>query len=261
MSMRNPRERANICGAVAWALVYAFASIAVGMATTRILGLPAWITPAMAFNNTTSLPLLLVTSLATTGVLAPIAGDDVGGAINRVKSYFLVNSMVSNTLTFGLGPLLIGRYQDGEDGYCNEVADCEADEETSLLPRSAASSATATESRLRSAFSALPSRAQTIFSSLAVFVTPPLLGAILAVVVGLVPALHRVFFANMQDGGWLHAWLTSSIKNVGELFVALQMFIVGGELYKSFDGKERVGKIPTMGLVLLFAVRFVLWPV
>lgn len=229
------------------------------MAATRILGLPAWIAPAMAFNNTTSLPLLLVTSLATTGVLAPIAGDDVGGAINRVKSYFLVNSMVSNTLTFGLGPLLIGRYQD-EDGYHDEVADGEADEETSLLPRSAASSRTASESRLRSAFRALPLRVQTIFSSLAVFVTPPLLGAILAVVVGLVPALHRVFFADMQHGGWLHAWFTSSIKNVGELFVALQMFIVGGELYKSFDGKERVGKIPTMGLVLLFTVRFVLWP-
>lgn len=132
-----------------------------------------------------------------------------------MKSYFLVNSMVSNTLTFGLGPLLIGRYQDGEDGYRNEVADCE---ETSPPPRSAASGRTAAESRLRSAFRALPPRAQTIFSSLAVFVTPPLLGAILAVVVWLVPALHRVFFANMQDGGWLHAWLTSSIKNVGELF-------------------------------------------
>lgn len=36
--------------------------------------------------------------------------------------------------------------------------------------------------------------------------------------------------------------------------VALQIFIVEGELYKSFDGKERVGKIPTMGLALLFAV-------
>lgn len=230
------------------------------MAATRILGLPAWITPAMAFNNTTSLPLLLVTSLAATGVLTPITGDDVGGAINRVKSYFLVNSMVSNTLTFSLGPLLIGRYQDDEEGYRDEVADGEADEETSLLPRSVASSRTVTESRLGSAFRALPSRAQTIFLSLAAFTTPPLLGAILAVVVGLTPALHRAFFADMHNGGWLHAWLTSSIKNVGELFVALQMFIVGSELYKSFDGKERVGRIPTVGLVLLFTVRFVLWP-
>lgn len=89
---------------------------------------------------------------------------------------------------------------------------------------------------------------------------PSLLGAILAVIVGLVPKLHRVFFADMQDGGWLHAWLTSSIKNVGELFTALQMFVVGSELYKSMDGKEKVGRIPKMGLGLLFAVRFLVWP-
>lgn len=62
----------------------------------------------MAFNNSTSLPLLLVTSLAATDLLMPLTGDDVYGAINRVKSYFLVNSMVSNTLTFVLRPLLIG---------------------------------------------------------------------------------------------------------------------------------------------------------
>lgn len=62
----------------------------------------------MAFNNSTSLPLLLVMSLAATDLLMPLTGGGVSGAINRVKSYFLVNSMVSNTLTSVLGPLLIG---------------------------------------------------------------------------------------------------------------------------------------------------------
>lgn len=90
--------------------------------------------------------------------------------------------------------------------------------------------------------------------------TPSVIGAILAVVVGLTTALHRAFFADMQNGGWLHAWLTSSVKNVGELFTALQMFILGSELYKSMDGREKVGRIPKVGLGLLFAVRFVLWP-
>lgn len=227
----------------------------------KILGLPLWITPAMAFNNSTSLPLLLVTSLAATDLLVPLTGDDINGAINRVKSYFLVNSMVSNTLTFVLGPLLIGGYQDvGVEGDPGEATDDEADEESSLLPQPVASGREAAEGRFGSTFRALPACARIIFSSLAATATPSLIGAILAVVVGLTPALHRAFFADMQNGGWLHAWLTSSIKNVGELFTALQMFIVGSELYKSMDGREKVGRVPKVGLGLLFVVRFVLWP-
>lgn len=50
----------------------------------------------------------------------------------------------------------------------------------------------------------------------------------------------------MQDGGWLHAWLTSSMKSIGELFTALQMFVVWSELYKSMDGREKMERIPKM---------------
>lgn len=79
----------------------------------------------MTFNNSTSLPLPLVTLLAATG------------SINRVKSYFLVNSMVSNTLTFVLGPMLM---DGGQDGGGDRVPSWwkylgEADEGTSLLLR------------------------------------------------------------------------------------------------------------------------------
>lgn len=46
-----PYQNNDTCGIVVWALTYAFASIAVVMAVTKLLGLPEWITPKMAFNN------------------------------------------------------------------------------------------------------------------------------------------------------------------------------------------------------------------
>lgn len=215
----------------------------------------------MAFNNTTSLPLLLVTSLATTGILKPLIGEESGDAVERAKSFFLINSMVSNTLTFALGPRLMDRQESGDDGEgAGEDAEGEADEETALLPRPVANEGAKAGKKIAKVFHKLPESLQRFLADVAWVVNPPFQGAILAVVVGLVPALHRAFFADMEDGGWLRAWLTSSIKNVGELFTALQMFVVGGELYKSLDGKEVVGRIPKMGLGVLFAVRFLVWP-
>lgn len=63
----------------------------------------------MVFNNTTSLPLLLIQSLKQTQVLDAIliAGESGSKAMDRAESYFLVNAMVSNSLTFALGPTLL----------------------------------------------------------------------------------------------------------------------------------------------------------
>jgi hypothetical protein len=81
---------------------------------TKFLNLPQWVTPALSFNNTTSLPLLLVQSLQSTGILDSL--DASSDTIDRAKSYFLVNAMVSNSLTFALGPrLLNGQNEDSPD--------------------------------------------------------------------------------------------------------------------------------------------------
>lgn len=234
----------------------------IGMLVTKLFKLPAWTTPAMAFNNTTSLPLLLVTSLATTGILKPLIGTDADDAVDRAKSFFLINSMVSNTLTFALGPRLMDgdKKEDEEEDRHNDNEEEEPDESTSLLPHPVAAEGVKAQSKLRSAFHWLPPWVQSCLATAASKINPPLQGAILAVVIGLVPFLHKAFFAKMEEGGWLHAWLTTSIKNVGELFTALQMFVVGGELYKGLDGEEEVGRIPKVGLGLVFAVRFLVWP-
>ena len=77
---------------------------------TRFFKLPSWVTPAISFNNTTALPLLLIESLASTGILDQLLASDndtVDAALMRAQSYFLVNAMIGDTLTFAMGPKLL----------------------------------------------------------------------------------------------------------------------------------------------------------
>jgi hypothetical protein len=87
-----------------------------GVFVARAFKLPAWATPALAFNNTTSRPLLLIQSLDATGILNSIlTGDSNSTAIDKAKSHFLVNSMVSNSLTFALSPRLLRPHDEDAD--------------------------------------------------------------------------------------------------------------------------------------------------
>ena len=84
-----------------------------GWLMTRFFKFPSWVTPAISFNNTTALPLLLIESLASTGILDQLLAsetDTVDAALMRAQSYFLVNAMIGDTLTFAMGPKLL----DGE---------------------------------------------------------------------------------------------------------------------------------------------------
>ena len=78
---------------IVWALFYNFSSMLLGWGITRVFNMPEWVTPAIAFNNTTSLPLLLVQSLDATGILSSI--DSSSDVIDRAKSFFLVNACVA----------------------------------------------------------------------------------------------------------------------------------------------------------------------
>jgi auxin efflux carrier family protein len=88
---------------------------------TWLFRFPNWVTPAVAFNNTTSLPLLLIHALGRTGILSRLIisdSDSSADALKRADSYFLVASVVSNSFTSALTPGLMGGwevYQDDED--------------------------------------------------------------------------------------------------------------------------------------------------
>lgn len=109
-----------------WGLFYALSSMLLGWFVARFFKFPSWVTPAISFNNTTALPLLLIESLASTGILDELLASDtdtVDAALMRAQSYFLVNAIIGDALTFAIGPKLL----DGE--HAPEKKEDDGDEE------------------------------------------------------------------------------------------------------------------------------------
>ncbi|KAF2734814.1 hypothetical protein EJ04DRAFT_466019, partial [Polyplosphaeria fusca] len=274
-----------------WAIIYNLVSMALGIVATRTLKLPNWVTPALAFNNTTSLPLLLIQSLEQAGILDAILteGDSTSSAVSRAESYFLINSMVSNSLTFALGPRLLrpsdedapNKAKESEDESDGEDEDAEngahenpeqalgnvIDEETSLLParavRKANRAGRAGYKEGSRRWEQLPPWTQQTLDVLYSFANAPLIGAVVGAVIGLVPPLHRLFFNKSDQGGYLNAWLTTSIQNIGELFASLQIIVVGVKLSLSLRKMKRgeaSGDMSWTSVAFITVVRFFLWP-
>ncbi|KDN67504.1 putative membrane transporter [Colletotrichum sublineola] len=270
---------------VVWAIFYTTVSIGIGFLLTKVFGMPDWVIPAIAFNNTTSLPLLLVQSLDATGILSSI--DDSSGVVSKAKSYFLVNAMIGNSLTFALGPKLLNGQEEeapdksggdnedsqteGEDDIESQEQDAvERNEQTSLLPKPVAAKGTRVGyfayGKGSKFWSSLSTTTRSILDFLYSFINAPVIGALLGALVGLVPALHRLFFNEPEEGGYLNAWLTSAIKNIGELFAVLQVIVVGVKLSKAIlqykngdDSKE--SRVPPVPFLVVTFVRFILWPI
>ncbi|KAI1661388.1 auxin efflux carrier [Daldinia decipiens] len=279
----------NYVPIIIWAILFTITSIIIGKAAVAFFRLPKWALPVIAFNNTESLPLLLLQSLETTGVLATLVGTgQTSDGIERARTYFLACLVINNTITFSQGAKWItgdqhkqddstdpeGQHvqENGQDSHSpvdSENGDDSDDpnERTSLLPRKVVSWERRVKnkltSRFRSYFQASPKPVQKALTAIGTFASPPFIGAVVGITIGLTPPLHRIFFNDMDEGGYFNAWLTSSLKNVGELFVSLQVIAVGVKLSLSLrrmkEGEE--AGILSLGTVLSVTfVRFILWP-
>lgn len=65
----------------------------------------------------------------------------------------------------------------------------------------------------------------------------------------------------MVDG--LNSWLTASLKNIGQLFVTLQVVVAGVTLSSSLRKMKRGeegGSVPWLPAILVLTVRFLFWP-
>jgi predicted permease len=283
-----------------WAFVCHFVSFLIGVLAHFGFGMPDWITAAVMFNNTTSYPLLLIQSLQETGILTSliVTHETTSEAIERAKSYFLVFATLSSCLTFSIGPRLIDTEHAPEESKEEEYEEDEeqeggVDENTGLLSvatlddhyRRASVSFLFAKPRLQSQEGPPPrtyDRRPSVFPRkkwldlrprtkwwlllLWDFFNAPLLAAVAGAVVGLAPPLHRAFFYDTDDGGIFTAWLTSSFKTIGQLFVPLPVVIAGVSLYTSIrasrdpDHANEEGT-PWLTTTFILAVRFVIWPV
>lgn len=303
-----------------WSVLYNVVSLALGWLAVWMFpkNMPRWVIPAVAFNNTTSLPLLLLQSMESTGILNGILKDNESAkaAIERAQSYFLVCAVVSNCLTFAIGPILLEGEDDGHEGQNGgprrfegrrrmddairsgsafgdiveyqgqereererlEDEESASDETTSLLPDRINDLTTNIANIGHDTSHALlhqkflhpddwSSRTRKVARVIGSFFNSVLVGAIIGFILGLVPFLHKAFFADTQDGGVFTAWLTQSLKNTGELFVTLQVIIVGVKLSSSLrrmkrgEGEENSGKIPWAAASFVFFMRYIFWPV
>ncbi|KAF2625683.1 hypothetical protein BU25DRAFT_412338 [Macroventuria anomochaeta] len=287
---------------IIWAIIYNVLSIILGRVLCKVFKLPRWTIPAIAFNNTTSLPLLLIQSLETTGILSPLvsSGEETSEAVSRARTYFLVSAVVSHALTFGIGGSELkgddedapedNRKQNGngngaqldgaprqryrDDPEAQEDGDEDEDDEssdsapeTSLLPHAVHhrvhKANKYTHSVVNCSMKKLPSFLQIAITSVYNFMTPPLIGAIIGGTIGLAPPLHTLFFADSNDGGYFNAWLTQSIKNVGQLFVTLQVVVVGVKLAQALRKEKRgedTGELNWMPVAIVAVVRYFIWP-
>jgi predicted permease len=219
-----------------------------------------------------------------------VGGDTASAAFDRAESYFLVNAMISNSLTFALGPRLLKpgdedapdtdsedeEEGDGEargEGNGNGNGDIErgpdglVNEHTSLLPERIIKPANRIEKKgylkTRDWFNTLGPKTQEAIDIAWQFANAPLLGAIVGAIIGLTPALHKLFFSNSSEGGYLNAWLTTAIKNIGDLFASTQIIVVGVKLSQSLLRMKRgedSGEVSKGSLALVTMIRFVVWP-
>ncbi|KAL4867100.1 hypothetical protein BDV12DRAFT_124523 [Aspergillus spectabilis] len=244
----------NYVPVLIWSITYTSLSILLARLASKLLNLPAWVTPASAFNNTTSLPLLLLQSLESVGSLKMILqdSDSVSGAIARAQSYFLLCGVISKTIGYAVGPTMLTSSENteqDEDEHNDEEAQnhpeedrADADEESPLLHNLNRPSK---HENLSGKMKRWGAKAIYVFPKRLKQNAPPPFNApmadiaiictIIGAVLGLVPQLHKAFFSSYEDGGIFNAWLTSSIKNLGKLFTTLQIFIVGCELGVSFE--------------------------
>ena len=277
----------------------------------------------MTFGNTTSLPLLLTQSLKSTGILKNLLGSNTQEDLDRIKSYFLVFSVVINVLTFGEGERALNGYTesgfpfaslfglrkytadttengaakngrgasgspDVEDGrrasgsVASEGTVSEGlsegstedgptqdspDDITPLLPGGVREAPKSLSRRIVStakrAWHASPDPLKRLLRPMRPFLNSTTLGAAAGILIGLTPPLHRLFFSDLDKGGYLQAWLTTALKNIGELFVTLQIIVVGVSLSISFRERKRdgeAGEIPRRALAFVLLMRFVVFP-
>ncbi|EIW63550.1 uncharacterized protein TRAVEDRAFT_17854 [Trametes versicolor FP-101664 SS1] len=260
-----------------WGLFSTILAHAVGWLGQRVFKLPYWTIAASGRPNSNALPLLLLQSLESTGVLDTLSrpGENVSATLARAKSLILLNAIVQQTITFQFTPSIMERDSDHSKDNDTERQDrlrpgpgrlttvVQDQERVGLLDDHEHDSDDARAEGYSGALSDIadqpnvhwPHRIRFLEKPLKTIwagMSPPLIGAILALVIGITPVLHDLILS--KDGA-LYTSFTQSVANLGELFVVLQTFTVGAEL--ALVPSTHPGALATSWVLF---VRFIVMP-
>ncbi|KAI0686869.1 auxin efflux carrier [Cerioporus squamosus] len=256
-----------------WGLVSTLLAHAIGYLGKRIMKLPYWTVVACGRPNSNALPLLLLQSLEHTGVLDNLSKD---GDLSSSST-----AIVQQTFTFQLAPGIMARddgHKDDEDPESQDTLRPGPGRLTSVVQDSErvgllhdhdhddsddSDEMRAGENAYTRAMGDIadqpdihwPERLKFLeepFKKACSFVSPVLLGAIIALIIGITPPLHQ---AILSEDGALYSSITQSIENLGELFVVLQTFTVGAEL--ALVKSSSPGVLATSWVLF---VRFIVMP-
>lgn len=236
-----------------FSLAFQLIALLVGQ-LSHLAGIPQHFVPLFVFNNVTSLPLLLISTLSSAGALDTLVppGGDLSHTLSKLKVYVLINALVGNLTRFAIGSFLMVNHDhvlwmaphrddpDHRDQPRKDVApirlpvdDQQPDDAQKTLSQKALK------------------LAQMGWHYACVALNPPLVGGLAAICFGLIPLAQRQLFAS---SGWLSP-VADAVKNIGSLYTVMQMLVLGAHLFS-----KRGGRAPLWPTVWLFAYRFLLAP-
>ena len=146
-------------------------------------------------------------------------------------------------MRFSLGPALLQSTSEPQQDVIPTHS--EPDEGTALL------SSSPVRARISHSLKTLPKR--TVLAIKGIW-NPPLTGALLAVTIGLIPPIKREFY---NKEGFFYGSITTSLINVGELFTALMLFILGANLRIKTQGDSSTSYSI---LLYIYLMRFIIVP-
>ncbi|KAI5478185.1 hypothetical protein MNV49_005352 [Pseudohyphozyma bogoriensis] len=231
-------------------LIFQLISFVVGEGS-HWLGMPQHYVPMFIFSNVTSLPLLLVDALGATGSLDILVphGEVLADVLKRGRVYVLINALVGNLTRFAFGPYLMKTHK--EIAFLHPHHDDPHHEPPPKLGTIALPTDSDDAQLVQGPESKFAGAVAKVKKWAAIALNPPLIGGFAAIFFGLIPWFHHQLFDN--DG--VLTPIADSVASVGNLYTALQMFVLGAHLYSK---KGSSANIPL--LTWLFAYRFFVAP-
>ena len=151
-------------------------------------------------------------------------------------------------MRFSLGPWMLQQSRQQQRQEQREAVPTHhvPDEETALLSNSPS------RSSLVHSIKMLPLNTYRTIKSVW---NPPLTGAVLAVMIGLIPPVKHEFY---HEEGFFYGTITTSLINIGELFTALMLFVLGANLQLKTGGNAST---PVLPLLYIYVMRFAIMPI